>query len=65
MWKRIRDTMQMAILTATMFGGFIIAYLYGWAWCGLQMFRWSLIPTELLAGASEVGWLFWVKYSKR
>ena len=65
MWRKIRDTIQMIILTASMMGGFFLGYLYVWAWCGLPMLRWALIPTALLAGASEVGWLFWVKYSKR
>lgn len=65
MWRKIRDTIQMIILTASMTGGFFLGYLYVWAWCGLPMLRWALIPAALMAVASEVGFLLWIKYGKR
>lgn len=65
MWRKIRDTIQMTILTASMTGGFFLGYLCIWAFCGLPMVRWSLIPTAMMAVASEVGFILWIKHGKR
>lgn len=65
MWRKIRDAIQMMILTFTMVGGFFLGYLYIWAGLGLPMERYALIVAMSVSIASTIGWLMWIKYGKR
>lgn len=65
MWRKIRDAIQMMILTFTMVGGFFLGYLYIWACLGLPMEHYALIVAMLVSVASTIGWFMWIKHGKR
>jgi hypothetical protein len=65
MWRKIRDAIQIMILTFTMVGGFFLGFLYMWALLGLPMERYALIVAMSVSVACTIGWQMWIKYGKR